>query len=57
MQRQEVPDKVLRALKRFEVDERLLEKLNSKTQIVADLGIWGDDFSGFYEILSQVYGT
>lgn len=57
MQRQEVPDNVLRALKRFGVDERLLENLNSKTQIVADLGIWGDDFSEFYEILSEVYGT
>ncbi|MEO1562578.1 MAG: hypothetical protein AAFR98_04015 [Pseudomonadota bacterium] len=26
-------------------------------QIVTDLGIWGDDFDEFYEILSETYGT
>lgn len=57
MQSQGVPDNVLQALKRFEVDERLLENLNRETQIVTDLGIWGDDFTEFHEILSEVYGT
>ncbi len=57
MQSQGIPDKVLQALKRFAVDERLLENLNPKSQIVTDLGIWGDDFCEFYEILSEIYGT
>lgn len=57
MQSQEIPDKVLQALKRLAVDERLQENLHPKSQIVTDLGIWGGDFSEFYEILSELYGT
>ncbi|MDF3490095.1 hypothetical protein HKX64_10425 [Sulfitobacter sp. M72] len=57
MQSQEVPEKILQALKRFAVNERLLESLNPNSQIVTDLEIWGDDFSEFYEILSEIYGT
>jgi hypothetical protein len=53
----EVPDKILQALKRFGLKDSLLETLNSNSQIVTDLGIWGDDFSEFYEILSDIYGT
>lgn len=57
MHSQGVPDKILRALKRFEVDKRLLENLNRETQIVTDLDIWGDDFTEFYEIFSERDGT
>lgn len=57
MQSQEIPDKILQALKRFELKDSLLASLNSNSQIVSDLGIWGDDFSDFYEILSDIYGT
>lgn len=57
MQTQEVPDRILQALKQFTVKDSLLENLTSNSQIVTDLGIWGDDFHEFYEILSEIYGT
>jgi len=57
MQTSKAPDKILEALRRFFENDSRLEDVNADTQIVADLGIYGDDFSEFYEILSEVYGT
>ena len=57
MQSQEIPDEILLALKRFGLESSLLKNLNSNSQIVTDLGIWGDDISDFYEVLSDIYGT
>ena len=57
MQTSEVPERVLEALRRFFGDDLRVEDVKANTQIVTDLGIYGDDFSEFCEILSEVYGT
>lgn len=57
MRTSEAPDKILEALRRFFTDDSRIEDISADTQIVTDLGIYGDDFSEFYEILSEVYGT
>lgn len=57
MQTSEAPDKILEALRLFFGNDSRIEDVNADTQIVTDLGIYGDDFSEFYEILSEVYGT
>ncbi|WP_159810492.1 hypothetical protein [Litoreibacter roseus] len=48
---------MLEALRRFWGNDSRIEDVNADTQIVTDLGIYGDDFSEFYEILSETYGT
>ncbi|QJF50296.1 hypothetical protein [Roseobacter ponti] len=53
----QAPERVLEALKRFGVSENVLASVTSQSQIVSDLGIWGDDWNEFYELLSEVYGT
>lgn len=57
MQTSEAPDKILEALRRFFEDDSRIDDVSANTQIVTDLGIFGDDFSEFYEILREVYGT
>lgn len=57
MQTSQAPDKILEALRRFFDDDRRIEDVRADTQIVTDLGIYGDDFSEFHEILSEVYGN
>ena len=57
MQTLEAPEKILEALRQFFGNDRRIENVKADTQIVTDLGIYGDDFSEFYEILSEIYGT
>lgn len=51
------PDRMLEALRQFGLNESLMGDLNPRSQIVTDLGIWGDAWDDFYEILSRVYDT
>ncbi|MGG7566600.1 hypothetical protein ACQ5SO_10625 [Rhodovulum sp. DZ06] len=46
---------MLRCLRLYEVPERKIAALGGDSQVVADGGIWGDDFDDFYAILSEVY--
>jgi len=52
-----VPEKIRLSLKEFGHSEVEAEKFSGNTLVVQDLGIWGDDFDEFYEVLTRVYGT
>lgn len=53
----EIPGKIRQALKEFGYSEAKLAKFSHESFVVQDLGIWGDDFDEFYEVLTRVYGT
>ncbi|TMV14914.1 hypothetical protein [Arenibacterium halophilum] len=57
MSEQDIPSKMIEASRQFGVSSEQMEQLSSNSQVVADLGIWGDDFDEFYHILSQVYDS
>jgi hypothetical protein len=53
----EIPYKIRDALKKWGYSEAKIDGLSATSLIVQDLGIWGDDFDEFYEVLSETYGT
>ena len=57
MQTSKAPEKILEALRQFFGNDGRIEDVKADTQIVTDLGIYGDDFSEFYQILCDVYGS
>ena len=53
----EFPEKIRLALEEFGHSESEIAKVSGDSFVVQDLGIWGDDFDEFYEVLVKVYGT
>lgn len=51
----DVPKEIYLALKEIRISSKKLESLSLSTRVVQDLGIYGDDFDDFYELLAQNY--
>ena len=47
--------KMNESLKRFGMDTDRLDAITDESYLVQDLGIWGDDYDDFHEILCDVY--